>query len=355
MKLYLQITSLIFILSVLFADNIKTITIRSYTISKNFGTETRELTRSTFIRYNKNNQILDSTLYIHNIPLAEKYSYIDFNDRYSLKKIKGIERIMHFKFDYNIEGKLVSKTLFGTNNDSIRWKEFYKYYSNGKLWKSIRFDPSKINEKNMLSTTKLDIKNIPWGETFSYSSNGSIKEHKEFYGGVVLESTIYNVDTIGALTIKSESYDPSIMEKINYSYSDNGKINQKIRSRRGYAISSETYEYDTSQRIIKINYFNQDGVLEKLATYIYNDVEKRQTKIITDASNKLVHRVESKKNSNNKNIIEAIFNSKSNLIQKKNIGYNLNGKIARIHDYDMLKPEENEKPKLINIITYEYK
>ena len=77
--------------------------------------------------------------------------------------------------------------------------------------------------------------------------------------------------------------------------------------------------------------------------------------IITDASNKLVHRVESKKNSNNKNIIEAIFNSKSNLIQKKNIGYNLNGKIARIHDYDMLKPEANEKPKLINIITYEYK
>ena len=355
MKPVIKISSLIFILSTLFAENIKTVTIRSYTISKNFGTETRELTRSTFIRYNKNNQLIDSTLYIHNIPLAEKYSYIDFNDRFLLKKIKGIERIMHFKFDYNIKGELVSKTLFGTSNDSIRWKEFYKYYSNGKLWKSIRFDPSKINEKNMLDSNINNIKSIPWGETFSYNSEGSIKEHKEFYGGVVLESTIYNVDTVGALTIKSESYDPSIMKKINYSYGDNGKINQKVNSRRGYAISSETYEYDVMERVSKINYFNQDGILEKLNTYIYNDKEKRETKIITDASNKLIQRIEIKKNSDNKNIIEAMFNSKSSLIQKKNIGYYLDGKIARIHDYDMLKPEINEEPKLINIITYEYK
>ena len=126
MKPSIQISSLIFILSVLFADNIKTITIRSYTISKNFGTETRELTRSTFIRYNKNNQLLDSTLYIHNIPLTEKYSYIDFNDRYSLKKIKGIERIMHFKFDYNIKGKLVSKTLFFRKGSFKQWANLDK-------------------------------------------------------------------------------------------------------------------------------------------------------------------------------------------------------------------------------------
>ena len=40
MKPVIKISSLIFFLSTLFAENIKTVTIRSYTISKNFGTET---------------------------------------------------------------------------------------------------------------------------------------------------------------------------------------------------------------------------------------------------------------------------------------------------------------------------
>ena len=69
--------------------------------------ETRELTQSTFVRYDSKNKITDSTLYVHNIPLSEKYSYINFDDRSSLKKLEGAERLMHFKYKYNLEEKLV--------------------------------------------------------------------------------------------------------------------------------------------------------------------------------------------------------------------------------------------------------
>lgn len=329
-------------------------TIKTYTISRNFGTETRELTHSIFVRYNQKNQLLDSTLYIHNIPLSEKYSYIDFNDRKSLKKLNGVERIMHFKYEYNLEGHLVSKFLYGNNDDSLKWLEFYKYFSNGELWKIIRFDPSKINPENKIDSNLPQSNNMPWGETFSYNTSGSIKEHKEFYKGVILESTIYETDSSGALIIKSENFDPSIMRKSIYLYSNNGQLYEKINSRRGFSIGSENYEYDIYQRPIQINYFNLDGNKEKTSTYIYNDEQNRETNIITDPSKKLIRRIEIRKNSKNKKIIEATFDSKSRLIQKKTIGYDTMGRLSRIHDYDMLKPGENGNPILINIITYEY-
>ena len=55
-------------------------------------------------------------------------------------------------------------------------------------------------------------------------------------------------------------------------------------------------------------------------------MNSRQTKIITDQSKKLIRRIETKLNSKNKKIIEATFDGKSRLIQKKTIGYNKNGK-----------------------------
>ena len=70
--------------------------IKSYSITQNFGTETRELSQSTVVRYNSKNQLVDSTLYIHNVPLSKKYDYIDFKDRQFLQKIDGLERLMHF-------------------------------------------------------------------------------------------------------------------------------------------------------------------------------------------------------------------------------------------------------------------
>jgi hypothetical protein len=347
------LTITIFIASFLAAE-IKTKTIKTYSISRNFGTETRELTQSTFVRYNSKKQLIDSTLYIHNIPLSEKYSYINFNDRKSLQKLEGVERLMHFTYEYNLEGQLISKFLYGNNNDSLKWREFYKYYSNGKLWKVVRFDPSKVNSENKIDGPLADPKNMPWGETFSYDDSGTIKEHKEFYAGFIIESTIYDIDISGAIIIKEENFDPSIMRKTTYSYNDNGLLSEVINSRRGFSIGSESHEYDNSGRKNKINHYDLNGNLEKTSTYLHEIKEKRETKIITDSSKKLILRIESRKNSSNKKIIEATFDGKSRLIQKKTVGYDTNGRLSRVHDYDMLKPGKNGNPILINIITYEY-
>ena len=336
------------------AAEIKTKTIKIYSISRNFGTETRELTQSTFVRYNVKKQIIDSTIYIHNIPLSEKYSYINFNDRRSLQKLEGVERLMHFKYEYNLEGQLISKFLYGNNNDSLKWREFYKYYSNGKLWKIIRFDPSKVNTENKIDGPLSDPINMPWGETFSYNDSGIIKEHKEFYAGFIIESTTYDIDTSGAIIIKEENFDPSIMKKTTFSYNNNGLLDEIINSRRGFSIGSESHKYDKSGRKNRIEHFNLNGNLEKSSTYLYEINKNRVTKIITDTSKKLVLRIESRKNSSGKTIIEATFDGKSRLIQKKTIGYDENGRLSRVHDYDMLKPGENGNPILINIITYEY-
>jgi len=354
MNLITNILTISIVIGSFLAGEIKTKIIKTYSISRNFGTETRELTQSTFVRYNSKKQIIDSTLYIHNIPLSEKYSYINFNDRKSLQKLKGVERIMHFTYEYNLEGQLTSKFLYGNNNDSLKWREFYKYYSNGKLWKVIRFDPSKVNSENKIDGPLSDPNNMPWGETFSYNDSGTIKEHKEFYAGFIIESTTYDTDTSGAIIIKEENFDPSIMRKTTYSYNDNGLLNEIINSRRGFSINSESHKYDNSGRKNKIDHYDLNGNLEKTVTYLYEITEKRETKIITDSSKKLILRIESRKNSSGKNIIEATFDGKSRLIQKKTIGYDASGRLSRVHDYDMLKPGQNGNPILINIITYEY-
>ena len=328
--------------------------IKSYSIVQNFGTETRELSHSTIVRYNSKNQLLDSTLYIHNIPLSKKYSYINFKNRQSLQKLEGVERLMHFKYEYNLKGNLVSKVLYGSNNDSLKWKEFYKYYSNGNLWKIIRLDLSKVNVSNKLEGLLASDNNMPWGESFDYNENGKIKEHKEFYAGFVIEHTIYDIDSSGAIIIKEENYDPSIMKKTTYSYDDDGNVTEIINSRRGYSIGSEKYEYYKGGKINKIIYFNMNGDLEKTVTKLYEHDMSRETKIITDSTKKLIRRIEYRNNSQNKPIIQATFDNKSRLLQKKTIGYDEAGRLSRIHDYDMLKPSEGGKPILINIITYEY-
>ncbi len=355
MKLKIYITHFFVLFFSYSYGGINTKITKTYTITRSFGVETRELTQSTFVNYDSQNKITDSTLYIHNIPLSQKYDYINFNDRKSLKKLEGIERLMHFKYDYNLEGKLVSKDLYGKNNDSLKWREFYKYLSNGKLWKIIRFDPSKVHPNNKIDgLNPEDLSNMPWGETYSYDDSGKIKEHKEFYAGYIIESTIYNTDSNGTLMVEKENFDPSLMIKKTFSYNDIGEVEEIIDSRRGFAFGSKSFEYDKFGRKLKITYYDQDGSLEKTSTYLYNNHESRKTEIITDPSKKLIRRIETKVNSKNKKIIEATFDGKSRLIQKKTMGYNKDGRLSRVHDYDMLKPGENGKPILISIITYEY-
>ena len=122
----------------------------------------------------------------------------------------------------------------------------------------------------------------------------------------------------------------------------------------GHLANVMKFEYDETGRVSRIITYNMDGNIEKTITNLYDEKLGRETKILTDASKKLIRRIEYRINSQNKKIIQATFDDKSRLIQKKTIGYDKHGNIARVHDYDMLKPSEQGKPILINIITYEY-
>ena len=91
MKLKIYITHIFVIFYSFLVGEINTKTIKTYTITRSFGVETRERTQSPLVRYDSKNRVTDSTLYIHNSPLSEKYSYINFNDRSSLKNFKGLK------------------------------------------------------------------------------------------------------------------------------------------------------------------------------------------------------------------------------------------------------------------------
>ena len=121
---------------------------------------------------------------------------------------------------------------------------------------------------------------MPWGETYSYNDSGEIKEHKEFYAGYIIEYTVYNTDSNGTLIVEKENFDPSLMIKTTFSYNDKGEIEEKIDSRRGYSFGSKSFEYDKLGRIVKTNQYNQDGNLETTSTFIYNDDDSRQTKLL---------------------------------------------------------------------------
>ena len=61
-----------------------------------------------------------------------------------------------------------------------------------------------------------------------------------------------------------------------------------VLSVSGISLISNLRQHQRSEfgRKVKINYYNQDGNLEKTSTFLYNDGDSRQTEIITDQSKK---------------------------------------------------------------------
>jgi len=52
--------------------------------------------------------------------------------------------------------------------------------------------------------------------------------------------------------------------------------------------------------------------------------------------------------------VEAHFDDKSHLIQKRTLTYDLKGWLIQINDYDMLRPGKDDEIIPISVITYEY-
>ena len=69
--------------------------------------------------------------------------------------------VLSYKFEYDNLKRKTTTTLYG-ENDSLYWKEHYKYDDNNYLYKQIRYDPNKAINPEMIDDVKNG--NSVWAE-----------------------------------------------------------------------------------------------------------------------------------------------------------------------------------------------
>ena len=329
-------------------------TIKTYSITNSFGVENQDLKYSTVVNYNKKGSVKDSIIYSHSISLSSKYSYgANKQKKQVLSKDTDKRSLMHYRYTYNTNGTLMTETLW-TNHDSLMWRKFYKYNDINKVSKTIRYNPNKVLNK-ILTSNNQESKNLLWGEVFSYDSSRTIFEHKELYDGIVIEITSYKIDSLNKKEKINEYYDPSVIDKTMYIYNDSGSLKDKIVTGRfGETITSFSYEYDIYNRLVKKTAFDSNGILNKILSKSYFEIENRIIEIIVDNKEKIISKKELFVNDFQQPLIIEYFNKQNSIIQKKSYKYNLNGYLMKIYDYNLLYPKSEKKYTPINIITYEY-
>ena len=124
----------------------ETVSIKTYYTLTSFGTKTKELKNSVILNYDENQFLIDSSVYSHDIPLSEKYVYVvGANEGLKLKREFGKERVLSYQFENDSLGRRIETTLVGPK-DSIYWKEYIKYDSNGNKVKKDKIQPSRSTE-----------------------------------------------------------------------------------------------------------------------------------------------------------------------------------------------------------------
>ena len=79
--------------------------------------------------------------YSHTLPLSEKYVYVSGpNEGLKLRRNYDEEMILSYRFENDKQGNRISTELFGTG-DSLYWRQYQKFDSNGKIIKRIRYNP----------------------------------------------------------------------------------------------------------------------------------------------------------------------------------------------------------------------
>ena len=163
----------------------KATTIKLFHVFESFGTQTQELKNSVIINFDSNGFVVDSTIYSHTLPLSEKYVYVSGpNEGLKLRRNYDEEMILSYRFENDKQGNRISTELFGTG-DSLYWRQYQKFDSNGKIIKRIRYNPIEaINPEMVFGEEQSE--NMIWGEDYSYDSTGSVLEHKEVYDNYIL-------------------------------------------------------------------------------------------------------------------------------------------------------------------------
>ena len=130
----------------------KATTIKVFHVFESFGTQTQELKNSVIINFDSNGFVVDSTIYSHTLPLNEKYVYVSGPDEgLKLRRNYDEEMILSYRFENDKQGNRISTELFGTG-DSLYWRQYQKFDSNGKIIKRIRYNPieARVGPKDMM-------------------------------------------------------------------------------------------------------------------------------------------------------------------------------------------------------------
>ena len=128
----------------------KSTTIKLFHIFESFGTQTQELKNSVIINFDSNGFVVDSAIYSHTLPLSEKYVYVSGpNEGLKLRRNYDEEMILSYRFENDKQGNRISTELFGTG-DSLYWRQYQKFDSNGKIIKRIRYKPIEAQNPEMV-------------------------------------------------------------------------------------------------------------------------------------------------------------------------------------------------------------
>lgn len=353
-KLFFALTTIsITLFSSIEMAPIKT-TIRLYSIYESFGAQTQELKKSTEINYNSLGKALDSTLYNHSIPLSEKYVYVTGpSEGVRLHKTYDRKKILSYRFIYNSAGQRISTALHGAD-DSLFWKEFFKYDNQNRLIKTIRYNPNRaINSENMLQKDQSG--KLIWGENYNYDSTGTILEKEEVYDGHVLEVSNYRIDNVGVPEKKAEYFDPSVIFRTIFFHNEFDQlINETTVGRFGKSEGSKSYEYDGFGRIIKSNYYNSNGLLTETLKREYREMDFRISEFRIDSSGSTISEIETRLDVESRPFIKALIDNQNRLTEKQVFHYDKLNRVISIKSYDMLRRGKNDNEIPMTVTTYEY-
>ena len=329
-------------------------TIKVYHLFDSFGVETQELKNSIAMTYDKNSALLDSIIYTHTVPLSEKYVYVTGrNEGLRLQRFYEKESVLTYKFENSSSGKRISTTLYGAG-DSLYWKEFYKYDDNGKRVKQIRYSPQEaINPEMMIHQT--DPGDMIWGESYHYDSTGTVLEHREIYDNYVLEVTTYDIDSLNAPHKKAEYFDPSMIFRTIFFHDESGRLSQETHvERMGQSLGSKSYEYDNQNRVIKVIFYNSNGVREEAVNTVYYNDPFKQFDYHADSTLKLISKTETLFNDNGLPYIKAYLDGEERILEKSVYSYNKSGQISMVRHYDMIRKGHRDKQIPVRVQVYEY-
>ena len=265
----------------------KATTIKVFHVFESFGTQTQELKNSVVVKFNSNGFVVDSTIYSHTLPLSEKYVYVSGpNEGLKLRRNYDEEMILSYRFENDKQGNRIRTELFGTG-DSLYWRQYQKFDSNGKIIKRIRYNPIEAINPEMIYGEDHS-ESMIWGEDYSYDSTGTLLEHKEVYDNYILVITNFKVDQKETPKQLSQYFDPSVIFQTIFFHNDLGElVEEESVGRLGQSLGSKIYKYDILGRRVSTTSYNEEGTVEKIYNTVYDDENFKTYDYYSDSNVKL--------------------------------------------------------------------